>query len=124
VYSYPFCRLDSEDRAVPEARRTGRVLVSEATLNELAEVWEELDRYSSPEQRKQFVRQSGRIAELVPVIHLVRECRDPKDDKFTELALNGRANLIITRNADLPALPPWRGVSILALAQFLKSLDI
>jgi putative PIN family toxin of toxin-antitoxin system len=113
-------------RAVREARRTGRLLVSEATLNELAEFLarEKLDRYVSREQRKQFLRQFGRIAEFVPVIHLVRECRDPKDDKFLELALNGRANVMITGDADLLGLHPWRGVAILAPAEFLKSLDI
>ena len=113
-------------RAVREARRTSRLLVSEATLNELAEVlaWEKLDRYVSREQRKQFLRRFGRIAEFVPVIHLVRECRDPKDDKFLELALNGRANVIITGDADLLALHPWRGVAILAPGEFLKPLDI
>jgi predicted nucleic acid-binding protein len=37
---------------------------------------------------------------------------DPKDDKFLEVAPNGRANGIITGDDDLLALDPWRGVII------------
>src|SRR5438046_327931 len=95
-------------QAVREARRRGRLLVSDATMIELAEVLsrKKFDRYISLEQRKQFLRQLGHIAELVPIIQLVRECRDPKDDKFLEVALNGRANVIITGDVDLLAMHP------------------
>ncbi|MFZ0771717.1 MAG: putative toxin-antitoxin system toxin component, PIN family [Candidatus Sulfotelmatobacter sp.] len=102
--------------AVREARRRGRLLVSDATMYELAEVLsrEKFDRYVSLEQRKQFLRQLGRIAELVPIIQVIRECRDPKDDKFLEVALNGRADVIITGDVDLLALHPWRGIAIVS----------
>jgi putative PIN family toxin of toxin-antitoxin system len=57
---------------------------------------------------------------FVPIIHLVRECRDPKDDKFLEVALNGRADVIITGDVDLLALHPWQGIPILSSAEYLK----
>jgi len=44
------------------------------------------------EDRQQFLRELGRIVEFIPIIQLVRECRDPKDDKFLEVALNGKAD--------------------------------
>jgi putative PIN family toxin of toxin-antitoxin system len=102
-------------QAVRAARREGRLLVSEATMNELAEVLSraKLDRYISLEDRKQFLRQLARIAEFVPIIQLVRECRDPKDGKFLEVALNGQADLILTGDADLLGMNPWRGIEIL-----------
>jgi uncharacterized protein len=50
----------------------------------------------------------------------VRECRDPRDDMFLEVALNGRADLIVTGDADLLALHPWRDIAILSPAKFLK----
>jgi len=108
--------------AVREARRRARLLVSDATLNELVEVLarEKLDRYISLEQRRQFLRQLGRIAELVPIIQLVRECRDPKDDKFLEVALNGRADAIITGDADLLRMHPWRGIEISTPNDYLR----
>ena len=106
---------------VRAARREGRLLVSETTMNELAEVLsrEKLDRYISLEDRKQFLRQLARIVEFVPIIQVVRECRDPKDDKFLEVALNGRADLILTGDADLLAMHPWRGIEILSAADCL-----
>ena len=108
-------------QAVRKARREGRVLLSEATMDELAQVLSrsKLDRYVSIEDRKQFLRELGRRSELVPIIYPVRECRDPKDDKFLEVALNGRGDLIITGDADLLAMNPWRGIGVLSPSSYL-----
>jgi putative PIN family toxin of toxin-antitoxin system len=57
---------------------------------------------------------------MVPITHTIRECRDPKDDKFLELAVNGRANVLVTGDKDLLALHPFRGIPILAPAQYLS----
>jgi hypothetical protein len=50
-------------------------------------------------------------AELVAITERTAACRDPKDDKFLELAVNGRADVLITDDRDLLALNPFRGVS-------------
>lgn len=39
-------------------------------------------------------------AEVVPVTEQIVACRDPKDDKFLELAVNGRADFIVSGDAD------------------------
>jgi putative PIN family toxin of toxin-antitoxin system len=100
----------------------GLLLVSEATMNELADVLARarFDRYISLEDRKQFLRLLGRLTEFVPVVYPVRECRDPKDDKFLELAVNGRAELILTGDEDLLTMNPWRGVAILSPGDYLR----
>ena len=41
------------------------------------------------------------------------DCRDPKDDKFLELALNGKATHIVSGDEDLLVLHPFRGIPIL-----------
>lgn len=46
--------------------------------------------------------------------YCVRECRDPKDDKCLEVGLNGRADVIVTGDADLLGMHPWRGIAILS----------
>jgi putative PIN family toxin of toxin-antitoxin system len=109
-------------QAVREAIRNGRLLVSEATMNELADVLTQPkpNPYVSMQDRKQFLRQLGRTAELVPTVILVPECRDSSDDKFLELALNGRADLILTGDADVLALHPWREIEILKPFDYLK----
>jgi len=50
----------------------------------------------------------------------VCECRDSKDDKFLDVALNGRGELIITGDADLLDLHPWQSIAILSPAQYLR----
>ena len=109
-------------RAVRKAVDTGILLVSEATMNELADVLAraKFDRYITLEDRQQFLRLLGRLAEFVPVVYPVRACRDPKDDKFLEVALNGKADLILTGDADLLVLHPWQKIDILFPAEYLK----
>jgi putative PIN family toxin of toxin-antitoxin system len=108
-------------QAVGKALDSGIILFSEATMTELAEVLSrpKFSRYVSVERRASLLGQLASVAEFVPVIRLVRECRDPKDDKFLEVALNGRADLIIAGDADLLRMHPWRGIAVLSPVHFL-----
>ena len=56
-------------------------------------------------------------------IRIVRACRDPRDDKFLEAAVNGRADFVITGDKDLLALQPFAGIAIVTPADYLRSLD-
>jgi uncharacterized protein len=109
-------------QAVRKAVDNGLLLVSEATMEELADVLArpKFDRYISLEDRQQFLRLLGRLAEFVPIVYPVRACRDPKDDKFLEVALNGKAAVILSGDSDLLALHPWQGIPILSPAEYLK----
>ena len=49
----------------------------------------------------------------------IRACRDPKDDKFLEVAVNVEADFLISGDRDLVDLHPFRGISILTPAEFL-----
>ena len=59
-------------------------------------------------------------AELVTITERIAACRDPKDDKFLELAVNGRADLIVSGDGDLLALNPFRGIPIVTPATFVQ----
>ena len=109
-------------QSVDKALDSGILLFSEVTMSELAEVLyrPKFNRYVSLERRGAFLGRLGTVAESVPIIQVVRECRDPKDDKFLEAALNGRADLIITGDADLLAMHPWRGIAVLSPAKYLE----
>jgi putative PIN family toxin of toxin-antitoxin system len=109
-------------QAVSKVPRGGLLLFSEYTIDELKEVLSrsKFDRYVSREERTLFLAQLGTVAEFVPIIQIVRECRDAGDDKFLEVALNGRADVIITGDADLLTLQHWRDIAILSPAKFLK----
>jgi uncharacterized protein len=51
----------------------------------------------------------------------ITECRDPKDNKYLELALAAGAETIVSSDDDLLVLHPWRGVNILRSADYLAS---
>jgi putative PIN family toxin of toxin-antitoxin system len=108
-------------RALRRAAESGQLLVSEATVEELATVLgrPKFDPYLSIADRKEFVRLLGRIAEMIPIVRVVRACRDPRDDKFLEVAVNGRADLIITGDRDLLELNPFMDTAILNPAAYL-----
>ena len=59
-------------------------------------------------------------AEPVTITGRIAACRDPTDDKFLELAVDGRADSILTGDADLLALDPFRGIPIIAPAAFVQ----
>jgi uncharacterized protein len=107
-------------RAVRKAVDAGQLVVSES-LAELACVVgrAKFDPYLSIADRQELIRLLGHIAELVPIVRMVRACRDPADDKFLEVAVNGRADLIITGYRDVLALDPFMGIAILTPAAYL-----
>ena len=108
-------------QAVSKALRQSVLLFAEATMTELAQVLSrpKFDRYVSLEERMLFLAELGRRADFVPIIRVVRECHDPKDDKFLDVALNGRADAIITGDADLLAMNPWRDIALLSPSHYL-----
>jgi uncharacterized protein len=72
-------------------------------------------------QFRDWLRELIATAELVNITERIAACRDLRDDKFLELAVNGRADLIVTGDRDLLALNPFHGVSIVAPADFVQS---
>lgn len=110
-------------QAAARVRHDAILLASQATMQELADVLAKakFDRYVTVEQRVKFVRLIANIAEFVPIIRQVRECRDQKDDKFLEVALNGRADVIVTGDEDLLEMNPWRRTTILSPRDYMKS---
>lgn len=108
-------------RAVSRLVEQAQLLVSDATLTELADVLTraKFDAYVSIDDRQEFFRLFARLAEMVTVTSSVRECRDPSDDKFLELAIDGKATLMVSGDKDLLAMSPYRTTSILTPAQAL-----
>jgi len=73
-----------------------------------------------PETRS-WITQLMASAEPVTIVERVTACRDPTDDKFLELAINGHADLILTGDKDLLVLNPFRGILIVAPATFAQA---
>lgn len=78
------------------------------------------DRYLSPSIRKQLIESFLSACTLVEIQSHLRACRDPRDDKFLEVAVHGEAQFLVTGDADLLALHPFRDVTILTPSNFLN----
>jgi hypothetical protein len=50
----------------------------------------------------------------------IADCRDAKDNYILAIADAGQAEIIISEDADLLILDPWRGVRLLRLFQFIE----
>lgn len=60
--------------------------------------------------------------ESVVPMERIAACRDPRDDKFLEVAVAGKADVIVSGDEDLLALHPFAGVLIVRPATFLQML--
>ena len=101
--------------ALEKAIEQGQLLTSTATLRELIErlLSAKFDPYVSREKRAALLVRLGALIEMAEIVETVQASRDPKDDKFLDVAVNGRADVIVTGDRDLLALNPYRGIAIL-----------
>ncbi|SFW23637.1 putative toxin-antitoxin system toxin component, PIN family [Nitrosovibrio sp. Nv17] len=113
---------DTAARAVDHGLSWGIPLMSEETLTELSDALfrTRFDRYVSREDRQHFLRLLGGIVRVISVTQRIAACRDPKDDKFLDVALSGEAQTILTGDHDLLELHPFHGIEILTPAAFLS----
>ncbi|MBF0260894.1 MAG: putative toxin-antitoxin system toxin component, PIN family [Magnetococcales bacterium] len=108
-------------RLVRSVARHATLLRSDATRDELLGV-------GTPENISivvpPFVHFLGTLliqAERVSITHAISVCRDPKDNKFLELALCGRVDLLITGDRDLLELGESFGFRIVTPQTFLMA---
>jgi len=77
--------------------------------------------YIDEEDRIRFLNLLVKEATLVEITEQIKECRDPKDNKFLELAVNGKANCIISGDGDLQVLNPFRKIPVVSPREFLEA---
>lgn len=85
-------------RALQLALSLGILLMSTTQAEELEDVFSrrKFDRYATPEERRRLLQSLLRETELVEINETVLASSDPKDDKILELAVNGKANYIVS----------------------------
>ena len=108
-------------------RRDYTLLQSRATLDEIVEV------LHRPRIRTKYQLSDGVLRATIRLIVVRSElvhpdvqiaiCRDPKDDKFLEVAVTGQADVIVSGDEDLLTLTPFANIPILSPARFLALLD-
>lgn len=110
-------------RAVEAVVLAGVLLVSPETADEIQKVAARpmFDRYVTWVRRRRFLDRLMTAAQTIEPAERIRVCRDPRDDKFLELAIAGQADYVITGDADLLTLNPFRHVPIVTPQQFLDA---
>ncbi len=108
-------------QAFDRACARGRILLSVPVINELDDVLRrpKLNRYIHEDERILFLVSLTRESKVVQTTEAISECRDPKDNKYLELAVAGDAVCIISGDQDLLVLSPFRGIPILTPRGFL-----
>ena len=110
-------------KAYNKAFDTGILVYSAATFDEFAETFVRLkfEKYLPLDKRLSSIKEFRTRAVLINVEISFSACRDPKDNKFLELAVTANASCIITGDKDLLVLHPFRGIPILNAVDFINN---
>ena len=123
VYVSRFFWPDSiPGQAVVRAVREDQTLMSASTWMGLRHVLQrpKFARYTRPGLLEPYLKLVRAAAEPVDPSIRIRACRDPRDDKFLEVAVNGHADMILTGDNDLLDLHPFRGIDIITPVAYLE----
>jgi uncharacterized protein len=125
IISASLSKGSTPDKALAYAIDNTVLLISEESYAELEEklLNKKFDKYVTIESRKTFLKALHAICEIVLIEKRIVACRDSKDDKFLELAVNGYADFIITGDKDLLVLHPFESIAILSPSDFLKQFN-
>ncbi len=112
-------------KAVKLANQLGQILLSDVIFQEMQKTItrKKFDRYLSYDSRRQILSKLLLDSELVEITETITICRDPKDNKFLEVAVSGQGDLIITGDQDLLILNPFRGIDIITVNEFLTRVN-
>ena len=96
------------------------VLFSDALFRELIEVLKrpKFKKYFSETAIENLVTLLYEKVDLIEVTHYFEDCRDAKDNFLLNLAVSGRANYLVTGDADLLILNPFQDVEIISYQHF------
>ena len=97
------------------------LLLSRQTRGELVDVLyrPRLQQYVVESEREGILGRIEVRSKRIEIREPIAVCRDPKDDKFLNVAVYGQADFLVSGDQDLLVLHPFRGISILTPAAFL-----
>ena len=102
----------------------GVILYSEATLTEVLFVLKRAksSKYIDHDDIDGLSIRIKTVWLFIEILNQVQLCRDLKDDKFIDLALNGNASHLITGDNDLLVLNPIENISIINPRTFWNAI--
>ncbi|MEO7213438.1 putative toxin-antitoxin system toxin component, PIN family [Mucilaginibacter sp.] len=108
-------------QALRMAIKKGILVHSPATFGEFVETFcrPKFDKYLPLSERLDSIADLEQTSQFMTVSININACRDPKDNKFLELAVTSKAACLITGDKDLLVLNPFNGIPIVTAAEFL-----
>lgn len=96
------------------------VLSSQDAFSELVAVLSraKFEAWQPLSHRLSWVKLYQAAVAFVEITEKVQDCRDEKDNKFLELALAAKADVLVSSDIHLLELNPYRGIEIMGLQQF------
>ncbi len=115
-------KKSSPRQALNKARKLGIILMSQSIWSEISEVLvrPKFNKYLTIQERQLFLFVFEQKVRFIDIQENISVCRDPKDDKYLELAISGQAECIVSGDSDLLTLHPFREISIITVTQFLN----
>jgi putative PIN family toxin of toxin-antitoxin system len=100
------------------------LLFSQQLLEEFISVAQrpKLRKYISKDELEDLLETIDEIAEFVSVRSKVTLCRDPKDNFLLELAIDGKADYLLTGDKDLLVLNQIEQTRIMKIAAFMDQI--
>lgn len=111
-------------QAFDKALKLGFIASSQDVFEEYTEVLfrEKFDKYFVSIDERLFILNLivSKLRDFPPT-EVIKECRDPKDNKYLELAVSANASCLVTGDKDLLSLQTFRGIAILKPGDFLNN---
>ena len=110
-------------KALKKARDIGTIIISDEVILEFQKQMntKKFDPYISQLNRIRFISKLGRESLKIEITEKITACRDPKDNKFLELAVCSQADCLISGDEDLLVLHPFQSIPILNAHDFLRT---
>jgi uncharacterized protein len=114
--------LSELDELLDEKKVT--LLFSEESLNEFIAVSKrpKFQSYFTDKKVTELFRMFEKYGELVKIVRKVQICRDKNDDFLINLALSGKANYLVSGDADLLVIGQVEGIQILPWREFIAQI--
>lgn len=103
---------------------TGGLAFSDETFQELSEVLQrpKFDKFISVQTRRIFLEEIQEVASFYEILQKTDICRDPKDNKFLDVALASHTEYLITGDEDLLVLESIGNTAIITPRNFVDSV--
>jgi len=80
-------------------------------------------KYFSEEDIDELSEKMKTVAKIIQTTSIQTQCRDPKDNFLLELAIDGKADYLITGDSDLLELKTVKKTKIVTIRDFYKLIE-